>query len=237
VFPEGGWFEVKRLAGLERHPKDNKPLSDNDLLTEYHRIATHLGDVPTWPVFASRASFSPETIRKRFGGLHGVLRRYAKRLEHNDPKSPLVEILAARSKHEIPPPPRLAIPTKSSGSFAWAKIQGTEFGAPIDFRGLRHAPINEQGVVFLFGMMSYEMGFIVEAIHTSFLDCEAKRCIDRRANRLHRVNIEFDYKSCPFRDHGHDSAKCDLIVCWEHNLPYCPLEVVELRTVLDQLEG
>ncbi len=31
-FPEGGWSEVKKLAGLERHPKDNQALTDDELL-------------------------------------------------------------------------------------------------------------------------------------------------------------------------------------------------------------
>ena len=39
---------------------------------------------------------------------------------------------------------------------------GQLFGSPINFRGLRHAPINELGVVYIFGMVSYELGFIVE---------------------------------------------------------------------------
>lgn len=45
-FPEGGWSEVKALAGLERHPKDNLQLADDDLLAEFHRVATELADVP-----------------------------------------------------------------------------------------------------------------------------------------------------------------------------------------------
>ncbi|MDP9349566.1 MAG: hypothetical protein M3P24_10580, partial [Gemmatimonadota bacterium] len=36
LFPEGGWSEVKRLAGLERHPKDNEPLTEHELLAEFH---------------------------------------------------------------------------------------------------------------------------------------------------------------------------------------------------------
>src|ERR1035438_4403095 len=35
LFPEGGWSEVKTVAGLERHPKDNEPLSDDELLCEF----------------------------------------------------------------------------------------------------------------------------------------------------------------------------------------------------------
>jgi len=45
-------------------------------------------------------------------------------------------------------------------------------GAPIAFRGLRHAPINEQGVVYLFGMVSEELGLIVEAVQSAYPDCE-----------------------------------------------------------------
>ena len=35
-----------------------------------------------------------------------------------------------------------------------AKNAGPQFGKPLDFRGLRRAPINEQGVVYLFGIIS-----------------------------------------------------------------------------------
>jgi hypothetical protein len=32
--------------------------------------------------------------------------------------------------------------------------------------------------------------------------------------------------------HGHPPDGCDLIVCWEHNWPESPLEVVELKSAL-----
>lgn len=49
------------------------------------------------------------------------------------------------------------------------------YGNPIDFRGLRHEPVNEQGVVFLFGMVAKELGYMVEVVQTGYPDCEAKR--------------------------------------------------------------
>jgi hypothetical protein len=237
LFPQDGWSEVKRLAGLERHPRENPPLSDDDLLWEYHRVASDLGDVPTWVIFASRARISSDVVRRRFGGLQGTLRRYREWLRANDPGSPLLDRIEAKSKHEIPPPPAVSQSQSVPTSAKWERTAGTEFGPPIDFRGLRHAPINEQGVVFLFGMVSYELGFIVEAIHATYPDCEAKRCVDRRRNRWQRVRIEFEYESSNFKDHGHDPAGCDVIVCWEHDWPECPLEVVDLRRVIDELEG
>lgn len=238
LFPDGGWSEVKRLAGIDRHPKANEPLSDEQLLRAFHEVVLERGEVPTWAQFASRSRVSADVLRKRFGGLQGTLIRYRDWLLLNDPGSSVLESLQVRSHNESPPPPR-PIGAEPAAVPSWGshgKVLGPEFGPPINFRGLRHAPINEQGVVFLFGMLAYELGFIVEAVHASFPDCEAKRAIDNHRHRWQRVRIEFEYQSRTFRDHGHDPAGCDLIVCWEHNWPDCPLEVVELREAISRLE-
>jgi hypothetical protein len=148
----------------------------------------------------------------------------------------MLQQLQLKSKHELPTPPARvqdAVPRQ----VVWNKGHGPHFGPPINFRGLRHAPINEQGVVFLFGMVSYELGFIVEAVHAAYPDCEAKRCVDAKTQRWQRVSIEFEFYSSNFREHGHDPTLCDVVVCWEHDWSDCPLEVVELRRVIDELEG
>lgn len=108
-------------------------------------------------------------------------------------------------------------------------------GNPIDFRGLRHEPVNEQGVVFLFGMLAKELGFMVEALQKGFPDCEAKRQI--APDRWQRVNIEFEFESKNFREHGHPVNGCDLIVCWRHNWNDCPerIEVLELSRVIESM--
>ncbi len=238
LFPDGGWSEVKRLAGIDRHPKANEPLSDDRLLGAFHDVVRERGEIPTWALFASRSRVSADVLRKRFGGLQGTLIRYRDWLLLNDPSSQLLDALQARTHNESPPPP-MALGAEGDAGSLWnppGKVAGPEFGPPINFRGLRHAPINEQGVVFLFGMLAYELGFIVEAVHASFPDCEAKRAIDKQRQRWQRVRIEFEYESRTFRDHGHDPAGCDLIVCWEHNWQDCPLEVVELRRAIAQLE-
>ncbi|MBD3351570.1 MAG: hypothetical protein GF364_08790 [Candidatus Lokiarchaeota archaeon] len=61
--------------------------------------------------------------------------------------------------------------------------------------------------------------------------------MDSKRNRWQRVRIEFEYVSSNFQQHGHDPHQCDLIVCWEHDWKDCPLEVLELRTVINDLEG
>jgi len=237
LFPEGRWTELKRLAGLDRNPRHRTALEDEEILSEFHRIASDLGSIPTWAVFAHQARISADVVRRRFGGLQGTLVAYRQWIEENEPNSPLLEQLHTKSRHELPTPPSAPADEGSQAQADWEKIDGPVYGAPIEFRGLRHAPVNEQGVVFLFGMVAFELGFIVEAVHAAFPDCEAKRCIDAKKQRWQRVRIEFEFRSRTFRDHGHDPAGCDLIVCWEHNWEESPLPVLELRKVLDDLEG
>jgi hypothetical protein len=109
------------------------------------------------------------------------------------------------------------------------------YGNPIDFRGLRHEPVNEQGVVLLFGLLAKELGYVIEAVQTGFPDCEAKRRI--APERWQRVDIEFEFESRDFRDHGHPSNGCDVIVCWRHNWDECPenIAVMELSSVIKSL--
>jgi hypothetical protein len=103
------------------------------------------------------------------------------------------------------------------------------YGEPIDFRGLRHAPINEQGVVYLFGMVSRELGFYIEAIQQGFPDCEGKYLFDAKKNLWAKARIEFEFKASNFQEHGHDPNQCDFIVCWINDWPECPITVIELR--------
>lgn len=119
-----------------------------------------------------------------------------------------------------------------------APLQGRPtYGNPLDFRGLRHEPVNEQGVVLLFGIVAKELGYMVEAVQSGFPDCEAKRQIG--PERWQRVHIEFEFESRNFRDHGHPHTGCDVIVCWRHNWPDHPrhIEILELSTAIKPLSN
>jgi len=107
-------------------------------------------------------------------------------------------------------------------------------GELINFRGLVWAPINEQGVVLLFGMIARELGFYVELVQSGYPDCLAKRCIGH--DRWEEVRIEFEFCSSRFK---HNPAECDMIVCWEHDWRGCPpsIKVIELRREIRQLKN
>ncbi|MDD3492271.1 MAG: hypothetical protein PHZ19_02080 [Candidatus Thermoplasmatota archaeon] len=105
-------------------------------------------------------------------------------------------------------------------------------GDLINFRGLVYAPLNENGVVFLFGKVMDDLGMYIEEIKPGFPDCVARRFTGKG---WERVSIEFEYKSSNFKDHRHDPDKCDIIICWEHDWDNCPLEVIELRDIIKDL--
>ncbi len=91
--------------------------------------------------------------------------------------------------------------------------------------------MNERGVILLFGHYLQDLGIShIEEIREGFPDAIAVRSIGN--GKYQRVRIEFEYKSSSFLKDGHDKNECDLIVCWKHDWDSCPIEVIELSTVL-----
>jgi HNH endonuclease len=109
------------------------------------------------------------------------------------------------------------------------------YGALVRYGPMVCAPTNEQGVLILFGAMAEKLGFAILKTGTGYPDCEAFRVLG--GERLERVNIEFEYESRNFLKHLHDAERCDLIVCWRHNWPECPLPVIELRAAVGEKSG
>ena len=108
------------------------------------------------------------------------------------------------------------------------------YGTPLVFPSMTYAPTNEAGVLFLFGALARDLGYAVIRMQSEFPDCEAMRKVGE--DRLQRVRIELEYESRNFLLHFHRVEDCDLIVCWKHNWPECPLEVLELSKVVEKIE-
>jgi hypothetical protein len=88
-------------------------------------------------------------------------------------------------------------------------------------------------VLFLFGTVAAQLGFVVTWVRSEFPDCEAMILVG--PEKWQRIRIEFEYESRNFLKHMHDAKECDLIVCWRHNWPECPVEVLELSAVMEEL--
>jgi hypothetical protein len=104
------------------------------------------------------------------------------------------------------------------------------YGPPMFTGPLAYAPVNELGVVFLFGWMAPQLGYVVHRIQPEFPDCEAMRRVSE--DKCQMVKAEFEYESRNFLKHMHDVKGCNMIICWRHNWPECPIEVLELRKAL-----
>ena len=231
------WNDAVRAAGLPPCRLYVR-LEDSELLKDWGETVRKKRAVPSRRAYLIEGKYEPRTLEKRFGEW-SVLPRAFRNFAQGKREWADVLALLAVSK----PKGKAAAKENSPCSIAPNKIQHALFpdrptyGNPIDFRGLRHEPVNEQGVVLLFGMVAKELGYMVEAVQMGFPDCEAKRQIG--PERWQRVHIEFEFESRNFRDHGHPSTGCEVIVCWRHNWEECParIEIVELSSVIKSLSN
>lgn len=232
-FPK--WSEACMAAGV-KYDKSRERITDEDLLTDWGQVSRALGNVPPLTEYKVKGKFSRNTF-DRFGKWIDVPDAFRKFAESKDEWQDVLTIL---DKASLKQKKKLTIKKKKTRvdykKGLHDKLNGRPiFGDPIDFRGLRHEPVNEIGVVFLFGMVAKQLGYLVEAIQGGFPDCEAKRKIAR--NKWQPVKIEFEYESKNFLEHGHDPEKCDVVICWKHNWTEPPenLEFVALSDLIHKL--
>ena len=257
-FPK--WSAAIRAAGLRPYSL-NVRIADRALLEDWgktvrgNRTILKYRDRLPRHIYRRQGKFNPHTLALRFGGWAAVPRAFREFATGKPEWADVLAHLPASNPREnqIAKPKLLnndsAVANNSPAGSSFRSpharrsfseggpLSSTTYGDPLDFPGFRHEPINEQGVVLLFGMLANQLGFIVESVQKGFPDCEAKRKI--APDRWQRVHIEFEYESRNFRDHGHPLTGCDLIVCWRHNWPECPkhLEILELSGVVKTLAG
>ena len=227
------WRQAVHAAGLEPDSA-NVRLNDEQLLADWGEFVRRLRQIPTRDKYRREGRYSPGVFERHFGPWSTIPERFRSFAQSRSEWADVIALLPPqRIVSAAVSPPTAAAP---SGRAQHSKLEGRPtYGNPIDFRGLRHEPVNEQGVVFLFGMVARELGYMVEAVQAGFPDCEAKRQVE--PGKWQRVRIEFEFESRTFRDHGHSPEGCDVVVCWRHNWPECPsaLEVLELRSIIKSL--
>jgi hypothetical protein len=127
---------------------------------------------------------------------------------------------------------RNSLPPLRSSVSSVVKKDRPVMGEPFDRRPMTNAPVNELGVMVLFGMVAAGLGLQVESVQGKFPDCIAKRQV--APGKWQYLRIEFEYESKNFKLHGHDPKGCDMIVCWRHNWKDIPpdLEVIELSRLV-----
>lgn len=225
------WNEAVEAAGL-KPILDFKRIDDDTLFQEMLSVFIQNGGICTRTKFDKLCKYSADVYKRHFGRWDNVLLAFREWLGTSGESFPYIDQLPKKAEAIEP----TSVTADSKYSYSEPTTKGTVYGRFLNFRGLQHEPINEQGVVFLFGMVCFELGFAVEAVQTGYPDCEAKRRIKNKRGEWQKVRVEFEYRSCEFRNHGHNPDDCDIIVCWIHDWKACPLEVLELRTAIKELE-
>ncbi len=246
------WNAVLRAAGPECNVGGVK-IKTSDLLEDWGAVMRKIKRVPSARHYRVHGKFSAATFVKRFKGwykVHAVFAEFAAGKREwrdemmliesmkNDPAFRMGTMKLGKkrgtrggvSNSETDPGLKATLRTK------WRtgrqRRDATSFGPTLALPAMRNEPVNEAGVIYLFGTLAEQLGFSVEAVRPAFPDCIAKRRVGR--DEWENSRIEFEYESRNFRQHRHDPAGCDVIVCWTHNWPECPenLEVMALREVV-----
>jgi hypothetical protein len=231
-----GWRDLFEAAGVTPRYCDGR-LADETLFKALSAAFLKEGRIATRTPAGKIGAHSVITYCKRWGNWTNTLAAFHAWIARHDPAFPLLGELREALGPALGPSPEPPAEAEGAAPIHWRATDGRQYGEALNLKGLQHAPLNEQGVVLLFGMMAAELGFIVEAVTTGYPDCEAKRRVAVNPERWQRVRIEFEWQSRSFRTHGHDPEGCDLIVCWEHNWPECPVEVLELKREVRRLAG
>lgn len=211
-------------------------VSEEALFKDWAELARRLGKVPNINEYDMYSRYSHRPLVSRFGNWRQVPMGMVALAEENGWEVEWKDVVdVARTYLRQAGEPARTSKRYSTQSEDGIFADRPTYGPPVVAVPLAHGPVNEAGVVFLFGMLAAQLGFVVTRIQTEFPDCEAMWEV--KPGVWQRVRIEFEYESQNFVRHLHNAEDCDVIVCWQHNWENCPLRVVELRKALSNLQG
>jgi Homing endonuclease associated repeat len=208
----------------------------DDLFRDWAQIVRKMGKVPTMTEYDRESRYSVRPLMGRLRSWKQVPRGLHKYAEQSKLDVEFADVLDIITRHYEGNPEAAWIlerTTENKAGYAPIMPDRPVYGPPLSPIHLAYGPTNEAGVLFLFAMMAGSLGFVVTRIQSEFPDCEALRQVGEE--RYQMARIEFEYESRNFVKHFHDAAKCDIIVCWTHNWPECPLEVIELKGKVPKL--
>lgn len=239
----GSLRQALRAAGLEGIGPGFSP-AEESVLRDWATVARKLRKLPSILEYERVGRFSGKPFHRLYGSWRGTAEGFcAFACKHGLDRQwgDVLEMIANAQARNTAATMRTAAGTTATvGPATQEKDHGWKkrfrkggilrdrpvYGRPLPWPELAHAPVNELGVVFVFGMMARRLGFVVHRLQAGFPDCIAMREV--APGIWQRVRIEFEFESRNFLKHKHRKDKCDVIVCWKHNWKECPLDVVEL---------
>ena len=158
-----GWNAAVAAAGLKPHTGNIK-IDDPVLLEDWGNLVRRLRHIPTRTQYRQQGTYSPGVFEKHFGPWSSIPGHFRKFAGDNAEWTDVMALLPARSPqaalntmNSTPVATPHESPSASVTTQTHARLDNRPtYGNPIDFRGLRHEPVNESGVVFLFGIVARE---------------------------------------------------------------------------------
>jgi len=225
----GTFTRLLRASSLEEEGP-GFALAMEPLFLDWAKVTRKLGKIPTKADYSLEGRYSVRPFTRRFGSWSHVpdgMKEYATR---NKMESEWEDVLKIIREHREAAG---TSPGTSAGTLRTKRrLDRPIYGRPM-LGTLSFTPTNEQGVIFLFGAVGDDLGFFITRVQTEFPDLEALREVG--PNQCQRMTLEAEYESRNFLAHMHPLDGCDAIVCWIHNWPECPLEVIELKSVVEKL--
>jgi|GEM_PF-167548 len=228
----GTYTRALRACNLERST-GGKKLPLEKLFLDWARVVREVKRIPSKADYETIGKHSVTPLRERFGTWGQVpryLRRYMEEQGLTEEWKDVMELIRAYEQGQDGM--EMASTPECEHKKPRVMTDRPVYGPLIRPYPMIHGPINENGVLYLFGTVSERLGFVVTLIQGAFPDCYAMRLVD--VDRWQPVRIEFEYESRNFLRHMHDPKGCDIIVCWKHNWPECPLEVIELSKIVGE---
>jgi hypothetical protein len=226
----GTYTQMMAASAVEREGSGCR-VDLKSLFLDWARVVRATGKVPTIAEYELEGKFSIRPLVRRFRAWSETpagLLEYARQEGLEGEWKDVMEIIANHLEEE-------ARPTRTSESPTIMPLRPRVPKDEVIYGEPMHAPLNcapttENGVIFAFGTVAKDLGYSVNRIQTAFPDCEALQRVG--PNRWIPKKIEFENESRNFLTHMHSLDGADLIVCWTHNWPECPLEVLELKRVI-----
>jgi hypothetical protein len=144
------WREALHASGLEPN-SPNTRLEDEVLLEDWGALVRKHRHIPTRVQYRHEGKYSPEAFEKHFGPWSAIPERFRSFAQSNSDWKDVVALLPMPGVTESPRP-LPAVPTDARDLAMVAQTLGSRhhklegvptYGNPIDFRGLRHEPVNE----------------------------------------------------------------------------------------------
>jgi hypothetical protein len=222
----GSLSKALAAAGLEAVGSGFE-VAESALLLDWAAVVRKLGRIPTAQLYDKNGKFSlgPFYTRyERWGRVMEAFKKFALAEKIETKWKDVLRRIAELEEKMV----RTASGGKNGRRCPLMQDRAV-YGDPLLMPGMAHAPTNEAGVMFAFGVLAGRLGFAVKRWQVAFPDCVAVR--EMAKGQWQDQNVEVEFESKNFLRHGHDPKKCDVIVCWTHNWPECPewIEVVELR--------